>query len=124
MSQVREERCRLAVSLALAYKDFEVYQNARVGDEIIDIKAEKFINGVYDRFYVIVKVVKGSPKIHSGFMDQAESMSDKLKLPVYLAILKDDATEMMLDARLRKRMLVPVGTRIVNLPSPTPGYDM
>jgi hypothetical protein len=118
MSRVREDRCKLAVSLALAYKDFEVYQDARVGDERIDIKAEKLqADGKYDSFYVLVIIFEGTPEARPELRAETRRLTKKLKRPVYLALLKDDASEMMLDDKLKARMMLPDNTRVIDMPS-------
>ena len=120
VSKIREHRCKLAVSLALADKDFEVYQDVRVGDEYLDIKAEKIISGTYDSFYVLVKVVADASKPSLTFMELAERLTLKLRRPVFVAIVKDNAKEMMLDKSLSKRMMLRRGVIFSYLPKPDP----
>lgn len=92
----------------------------RVGDEYLDIKVEKFINGTYDGFYVLVKVVSDAPKPSHTFMELAEKLTLKLKRPVFVAIVKDNAEEMMLNKSLSKRMMLPKGVILSYLPKPDP----
>lgn len=124
MSEVRKMRCKLAVSLALAYRDYEVYQNVLVGGTEIDIKAEKFLNGRYDTFYVIVKTVEFIPKNYNEINMKLTQYSDTLNRPVYLAIVRDDGKEMILDSKLRSRMLLPENTKVREFRYPDNDYTI
>lgn len=121
-SPVRVERAKLAVSLALAYKDFEVYRDVRAGEHYFDIKAEKFVGDGYDTFYVLIEVVPNTPRFSIKLASETRRLSEVVKRPVYFVRIKDNAAEVMLDPRLQKRVLFPATTRLLDMsdfdPSP------
>ncbi|OBS33019.1 hypothetical protein [Pseudomonas syringae] len=124
MSEVREMRSKLAVSLALAYKDYEVYHDVTLGkfNTNIDIKAEKFTNGYYDTFYVIIETVEYTSKLYEEANRKLAMLSRALKRPVYLAVVLGDGNEMILDPKLRSRMSLPESTKVKYFISPDNDY--
>ncbi|HDS1693554.1 hypothetical protein ICJ54_24965 [Pseudomonas asiatica] len=115
-SPVRVERAKLAVSLALAYKDFEVYRDVRAGEHYFDIKAEKLVGDKYDTFYVLIEVVPNTPRFSIKLASETRRLSEVVKRPVYFVRIKDNAAEVMLDPRLQKRVLFPATTRLLDMP--------
>ncbi|WP_122456457.1 hypothetical protein [Pseudomonas viridiflava] len=105
MSTLRDAFCRAAVSLPLTRNDYVVRKEAPVGDITVDLQVEKFAGGVFDRFYVMIKRVEGKPTADRSFMVRAKELEKLLGDSVYVAIVKQDGTQMMVDRALKERML-------------------
>lgn len=105
MSTLRDAFCRAAVSLPLTRNDYVVRKEAPVGDMTIDLQVERFADGELDRFYVLVKRVDGKPTPDRSLMVKAKQLEKKLGVDVYVAVVKQDGTQMMVDLALKNRML-------------------
>ncbi|RMO32186.1 hypothetical protein ALQ44_00647 [Pseudomonas syringae pv. pisi] len=80
-------------------------------------------------FYVMIKRVEGKPMADRSLMIRAKELEMLLGDSVYVAIVKQDGTQMMVDRALKERMLylpekLVVEDLVLSGPTPNQGRSM
>lgn len=124
MEEMHRVCARDSVALTLAVSRYNVRRDLWVGDRIIDLDAEKFGRGVRDRFFVLIKSFPVIPADIQEFRHEAVQVQKLYGVKTYLALVEHGGAHMLVDARLKQRMVIDENRfNVRSFGSPEPSLD-
>lgn len=105
MNSQSDDFCRYFVGLPLTRNDYIVRREARIADETVDLQVERFKNGAFERFLVVIKGTEGVPGEHKEGRIETVRLKRKFGLTVYLAVVNYDGEGMAIDEALQLKMI-------------------